>query len=176
MLHDSTFTFLCFRLLEDLVLFFFSLFFDFLLFFPLFFYHRRSLRSAIQRIRMKRVYVFICVHIPRGSDIVYGIQYLLLLHAYAISLFFSFSRLFSFLRFLFLPYSGFHFSRCFSFLHSINLVRIGFFLWRPSNLNAWKRDSNIHCFLRLFILNIFRIEWKYLHGNNGWKSKWMKSK
>lgn len=157
----------------------YSFFLSFLIFFffsRFFFYHRLSLRSAIQRIRMKRVYVFICVHIPRGSDIVYGIQYLLLLHAYAISLFFSFSRLFSFLRFLFLPYSGFHFSRCFSFLHSINLVRIGFFLWRPSNLNAWKRDSNIHCFLRLFILNIFRIEWKYLHGNNGWKSKWMKSK
>lgn len=109
----------------------YSFFLSFLIFFffsRFFFYHRRSLRSAIQRIRMKRVYVFICVHIPRGSDIVYGIQYLLLLHAYAISLFFSFSRLFSFLRFLFLPYSGFHFSRCFSSLHSINLVRIGFFL------------------------------------------------
>lgn len=93
--HDSCFSFLHFCLFRDLLLFFSLSFWSSSFFLPFSYYS--SSRSAIRN--KKRVYV--CVHILWGPDIVYSIQYLLLLHAYAISLFFSLS-LFSFLRFLFL--------------------------------------------------------------------------
>lgn len=176
MSHDSSFIFFRFRLLGEssIVLFFF---FFLISFFPPFFYHRRSSRSAIQRIRTKRVYVFICVHIPRGSDIMCGIQYPLLLHAYAISLFFFFffSRLFSFLRFLFLPHGGFHFPFCFSFLHSINFVRIGFFLWRPSNFESMIAIFIVF-FVYLFSISLKSNENTYMEIIDGNRNEWSNRK
>lgn len=177
--HDVTRFFFHFLSLSFTWGIFYRSFFLFFLisFFPPFFYHRRSSRSAIQRIRTKRVYVFICVHIPRGSDIMCGIQYPLLLHAYAISLFFFFffSRLFSFLRFLFLPHGGFHFPFCFSFLHSINFVRIGFFLWRPSNFESMIAIFIVF-FVYLFSISLKSNENTYMEIIDGNRNEWSNRK
>lgn len=161
--------------LGNLLSFFFPFFFNF--FFPAFFLPQTFLAFRYTANKNEAcVCIYMCAYTTRiWYHVWYTISTFVACLCYFSFFFFFFSRLFSFLRFLFLPHGGFHFPFCFSFLHSINFVRIGFFLWRPSNFESMIAIFIVF-FVYLFSISLKSNENTYMEIIDGNRNEWSNRK